>query len=95
MLKPNLGSIRCYVDAGFSVIAEPWMWYREAMATASAGFAGLDVGIVRLECDLAELERREAARGSTFRGTARRDFESMPAIPPISCLTQASRRPTI
>lgn len=80
MLNANLRSVKAYVDASFNVIAELWLWYPQALAAASVVFQGIDVAVVRLDCALGELERRESARGTTFVGTAKADWEAMPAL---------------
>lgn len=78
MLQGNLRSIRAYVDAGFNVVAELWIWHPDDLAAASEVFAGIEVGIIRLECDPQVLETRETERGTTFIGTARAQHDSMP-----------------
>ena len=67
-------SLLAYVEAGNDLIVEHIMeseaWLHRLVAT----LAGHNVFFVGVHCDLAELERRELARGDRPLGDARRDY---------------------
>ncbi len=60
----------------FDHIIETRAWLAELLALLS----GLDVFFVGVHCSLAELERREMARGDRHPGEARRDLETVHGI---------------
>jgi chloramphenicol 3-O-phosphotransferase len=71
LVEASLAAIRAYVDAGFSVFAEVFIWDRRHMEIARRVLRGIDPLVVELRCPVEILERREHARATTFTGTAR------------------------
>lgn len=71
------GSLAAYAAAGNNLIVEHIVETAEWMARLVALLAPFDVFFVGVHCELAELERREAARGDRPIGDARRDFETI------------------
>jgi chloramphenicol 3-O phosphotransferase len=63
--------------AGNDLVVEHIVETREWMVRLLELLAELDVYFVAVRCPLAELERREAARGDRPAGDARRDFETL------------------
>lgn len=70
-------SLAAYVSAGNNLIVEDIVETQAWMDRLVALLAPYDVFFVGVHCDLAELERREAARGDRPKGDARRDFETI------------------
>lgn len=70
-------SLPAYVEAGNNLIVEHIVetpaWMRRLLVLLE----GFDLFLVGVHCDLAELERRERARGDRPVGDARRDFETI------------------
>ncbi|MCP4560406.1 MAG: chloramphenicol phosphotransferase [Bosea sp.] len=67
-------SLLAYVRCGNNLIVEHIMESRAWLLRLVKLLAGQDVFFVGLHCDLAELERREIARGDRRIGDARRDY---------------------
>ena len=67
-------SLLAYVRCGNDLIVEHIMESRDWLLRLAGLLEGQDVFFVGLHCDLAELERREIARGDRRIGDARRDF---------------------
>lgn len=67
-------SLLAYLRAGNSLIVEHIMESEAWLHRLVGILAGQDVFFVGVHCDLAELERRELARGDRPVGDARRDF---------------------
>lgn len=67
-------SLLAYVRCGNNLIVEHIMESRDWLLRLVRLLAGQDVFFVGLHCELAELERREIARGDRKVGDARRDF---------------------
>jgi len=70
-------SLLAYVSRGNNLIVEHIMESRAWLLRLVRLLAGQDVFFVGLHCDLAELERREIARGDRRIGDARRDFHQI------------------
>jgi chloramphenicol 3-O phosphotransferase len=70
-------SLAAYASAGNNLIVEHIVETADWMARLVRLLAPYDVFFVGVHCDLAELERREAARGDRPIGDARRDFETI------------------
>lgn len=70
-------SLLAYVSRGNNLIVEHIMESRAWLLRLVRLLAGQDVFFVGLHCDLAELERREIARGDRRIGDARRDFQQI------------------
>lgn len=70
-------SLAAYVSRGNNLIVEHIMESRAWLLRLVRLLAGQDVFFVGLHCDLAELERREIARGDRRIGDARRDFHQI------------------
>lgn len=73
-------SYAAYAAAGNNLIVEHIVETPEWLARLAALLAPFDVFFVGVHCELAELERREAARGDRPVGDARRDFETIHAF---------------
>ena len=69
-------SLPALVGAGNNLIVEIIFETREWLCELVTLLAPFDVFCVGVHCDLAELERREKARGDRRLGDARRDFET-------------------
>jgi len=67
-------SLLAYVRCGNNLIVEHIMESRDWLLRLARLLEGQDVFFVGLHCDLAELERREIARGDRRIGDARRDY---------------------
>lgn len=67
-------SLRVYLQAGNNLIVEHIMESEAWLQRLVDILSGQDVFFVGVHCDLAELERRELARGDRTIGDARRDF---------------------
>lgn len=67
-------SLRAYVEAGNDLIVEHIMESEDWLLRLAATLDGQDVFFVGVHCELAELERRELARGDRPVGDARRDY---------------------
>lgn len=67
-------SLRVYAEAGNDLVVEHILESEPWMLRLARTLEGLDVFFVGVHCDLAEVERREAARGDRPLGDARRDF---------------------
>lgn len=76
MFEGNLRSIRAYVDSGFDVVAELYMWSEGDLAKAAQVFEGIEPLVVELRCRLDILEERERMRESALLGFARTQFET-------------------
>ncbi len=72
-------SYAAYAAAGNNLIVEHIVETPAWMARLVAILSPFDVFFVGVHCDLAELERREAARGDRPIGDARRDFQTVHA----------------
>ncbi|HEV2512743.1 chloramphenicol phosphotransferase CPT family protein [Bosea sp. (in: a-proteobacteria)] len=70
-------SLLAYVRCGNNLIVEHIMESRAWLLRLVRLLEGQDVFFVGLHCDLAELERREIARGDRRIGDARRDFHQI------------------
>jgi chloramphenicol 3-O phosphotransferase len=70
-------SLPAYVRCGNNLIVEHIMENRAWLLRLARLLEGQDVFFVGLHCDLAELERREIARGDRKVGDARRDFHQV------------------
>lgn len=70
-------SLLAYVRCGNNLIVEHIMESRDWLLRLVRLLAEQDVFFVGLHCDLAELERREIARGDRRIGDARRDFHQI------------------
>lgn len=70
-------SLLAYVSRGNNLIVEHIIESRAWLLRLVRLLAGQDVFFVGLHCDLAELERREIARGDRRIGDARRDFQQI------------------
>lgn len=77
MLEGNLRSVRAYLEAGFDVIAELFVWYPRGQRLLVSLFESFRVFVVRLECATALLEARERARNDSHFGFARSQVESL------------------
>lgn len=75
LLEANLRAVRAYLDVGFNVIAELFLWDRRHMQIAQRALEGIYPLVVELRCSLEVLEQRERARGTTYLGTARAQTE--------------------
>ena len=73
-------SVGVFARAGNNLIVEHIVETREWLADLLAILSGIDVFFVAVHCPLAELERREAARGDRPLGMAKADFESVHAF---------------
>lgn len=67
-------SLLAYVEAGNDLIVEHIMESEDWLLRLAETLAGRDVFFVGVHCELAELERRELARGNRPVGDARRDY---------------------
>lgn len=67
-------SLHAYVQAGNDLIVEHIMESEAWLLRLADLLAGQDVFFVGVHCELAELERRELARGDRPLGDARRDY---------------------
>lgn len=67
-------SLLAYVEAGNDLIVEHIMESEDWLLRLADTLAGQDVFFVGVHCELAELERRELARGDRPVGDARRDY---------------------
>jgi chloramphenicol 3-O-phosphotransferase len=76
LLEANLRSIRSYLDSGFNVLGELFMWYATGLEIAARVFGGIEPFIIELTCRLDVLESREKQRGTTHVGFARSQVES-------------------
>lgn len=70
-------SLLAYLRCGNNLIVEHIMESRNWLLRLARLLEGQDVFFVGLHCDLAELERREIARGDRKVGDARRDFHQI------------------
>jgi chloramphenicol 3-O phosphotransferase len=70
-------SLLAYVRCGNNLIVEHIMESRAWLLRLARLLANEDVFFVGLHCDLAELERREIARGDRKVGDARRDYHQI------------------
>ena len=70
-------SLLAYVRCGNNLIVEHIMESRAWLLRLAGLLVGQDAFFVGLHCDLAELERREIARGDRRVGDARRDFHQI------------------
>ena len=70
-------SVGVFARAGNNLIVEHIVETREWLRDLLAVLSGIDVFFVAVHCPLAELERREAARGDRPIGMAKADFESV------------------
>jgi len=70
-------SLAAYAGAGNNLIVEHIVETADWMARLVRLLGPYDVFFVGVHCDLAELERREAARGDRPAGDARRDFKTI------------------
>lgn len=70
-------SLLAYVRCGNNLIVEHIMESRDWLLRLVRRLEGQDVFFVGLHCDLAELERREIARGDRRIGDARRDYHQI------------------
>jgi len=70
-------SLAAYASAGNNLIVEHIVETQAWMNRLIELLGPYDVFFVGVHCDLAELERREAARGDRPKGDARRDFETI------------------
>lgn len=70
-------SLLAYVRCGNNLVVEHIMESRDWLLRLVRLLAEQDVFFVGLHCDLAELERREIARGDRRIGDARRDFHQI------------------
>jgi len=70
-------SLLAYVRCGNNLIVEHIMESRDWLLRLVRLLADEDVFFVGLHCDLAELERREIARGDRKVGDARRDYHQI------------------
>lgn len=75
MVEANLEAIRSYVETGFKVLAEIFVWDPGSLSTMKDLFESIPYAVVKLECPIEVLEEREVARGTTFVGTARGQAE--------------------
>lgn len=67
-------SLLAYVQAGNDLVVEHIMESEDWLLRLADTLAGQDVYFVGVHCELAELERRELARGDRPVGDARRDY---------------------
>lgn len=67
-------SLLAYVAAGNNLIVEHIMESEDWLLRLAVTLSGQDVFFVGVHCELAELERRELARGNRPVGDARRDY---------------------
>ncbi|WID94459.1 chloramphenicol phosphotransferase [Bosea vestrisii] len=70
-------SLSAYVRCGNNLIVEHIMESRDWLLRLARLLVNEDVFFVGLHCDLAELERREIARGDRKVGDARRDYNQI------------------
>lgn len=70
-------SLSAYVRCNNNLIVEHIMESRDWLLRLAGLLEGQDVFFVGLHCDLAELERREIARGDRKIGDARRDYHQI------------------
>ena len=70
-------SIGVFAGAGNNLIVEHIVETREWLADLLGILSDIDVFFVAVHCPLAELERRESARGDRPIGMAKTDFESV------------------
>jgi len=70
-------SLSAYARCGNNLIVEHIMESRDWLLRLARLLANEDVFFVGLHCDLAELERREIARGDRKVGDARRDYHQI------------------
>lgn len=75
LTEANLRALRAYLDLGFSTIAEIDLWDDDRLSAAHRTLGHLNPLTIELRCGLAELERRERARGTTSPGFARTQLE--------------------
>ncbi len=68
------------VEAGNDLIVEHIVETEAWLDRLLRLLGGIDVFLVALEVPLAELERREIARGDRRLGDAKRDFETLPTL---------------
>jgi chloramphenicol 3-O phosphotransferase len=78
-------SLAAYAAAGNNLIVEYIVETPDGRTRLAQRLAPFDVFCVGVHCDLAELERREAARGDRPAGDARRDFEAIHAFMRYDC----------
>lgn len=71
LVEASVGAIRAYVDLGFSIIAELFLWDERHRNVAERVLAGVEPLVVELQCPVEVLEERERLRASTYEGTAR------------------------
>ena len=73
-------SLGAFARAGNNLLVEHIVETRAWLSDLLRILSGIDVFFVAVHCPLAELERREAARGDRPVGTAKADFESVHAF---------------
>ena len=71
LVEASLGAIRAYVDRGFRVIAEVFLWGQRQRRIADTVLSDLSPVVVELRCPVDILEQRERIRATTYEGTAR------------------------
>lgn len=81
IVEANVTAVAAYVRAGFSVVAELFLWDEEHIAIASRVWEGLAPLVVELRCPVEVLEERERERQSVYLGTAREQAEQPWIIP--------------
>ena len=62
---------RGFLEAELNVILEQYLWEPWARKMAAEVLSPLPVFVIRLQCELETLEKREARRSDIFKGTAR------------------------
>ncbi|MGH2759906.1 MAG: phosphotransferase-like protein [Actinomycetota bacterium] len=77
MVGANLRSVRAYLESGFNVIVELFIWDTQRVALAEPMLAPFDALVVRLDCSADTLELRERLRGTTYVGLARQQLDAL------------------